>query len=39
VNRSGVVFVQAFDGRDVARYILRLADCAERVQSALLDAD
>jgi hypothetical protein len=37
VNRRGVVFVQTFERRDVASYILRLSDCAERVQAALLD--
>jgi hypothetical protein len=37
VNRSGVVFVSAVEGRDVASLVLRLSDCAERVQAALLD--
>ena len=37
VNRSGVVFVSVTDGRDVASIVLRLSDCAERVQAALLD--
>jgi hypothetical protein len=42
VNRSGVVFVQAYDHHDfprrVARLVLRLSDCAAAVQYALLDA-
>jgi hypothetical protein len=38
VNRSGVVFVSVTEGRDVASILLRLSDCAERVQAALLDA-
>jgi hypothetical protein len=38
VNRSGVVFVAVTEGRDVAGILLRLSDCAERVQAALLDA-
>jgi hypothetical protein len=38
VNRSGVVFVSVVEGRDLAGILLRLADCAERVQAALLDA-
>jgi hypothetical protein len=38
VNRSGVVFVSVTEGRDVAGILLRLSDCAERVQAALLDA-
>ena len=38
VNRSGVVFVSLTEGRDVAGMLLRLSDCAERVQTALLDA-
>ncbi len=38
VNRSGVVFVSAVEGRDVASLVLRLSDCAARVQAALLDA-
>jgi len=37
VNRSGIVFVQVVEGRDIASLALRLADCAERVQAALLD--
>jgi hypothetical protein len=38
VNRSGVVFVSVTEGRDVANILLRVSDCAERVQAALLDA-
>jgi hypothetical protein len=38
VNRSGVVFVSVVEGRDLAGILLRLSDCAERVQAALLDA-
>ena len=38
VNRSGVVFVSLTEGRDVGGMLLRLSDCAERVQTALLDA-
>jgi hypothetical protein len=38
VNRRGVVFVSVTEGRDVANILLRLSDCAERVQAALLDA-
>jgi hypothetical protein len=38
VNRSGVVFVPVVEGRDIATLVLRLSDCAERVQAALLDA-
>lgn len=38
VKRSGVVFVSAVEGRDIAGLVLRLSDCAERVQAALLDA-
>ena len=38
VNRSGVVFVSAVEGRDVASLVLCVADCAERVQAAMLDA-
>jgi hypothetical protein len=38
VNQSGVVFVQVVEGRDLGSLVLRLADCAERVRSALLDA-
>jgi hypothetical protein len=38
VNRSGVVFVPVVEGRDLATLVLRLSDCAERVQAALLDA-
>lgn len=37
VNRSGIVFVQVVEGRDIASLVLRLSDCAERVQAALLD--
>lgn len=39
VNRRGVVFVPVVEGRDIATLVLRLADCAQAVQSALLDAD
>ena len=38
VNRSGVVFVSATEGRDIASLVLRVADCAERVMAVLLDA-
>jgi hypothetical protein len=39
VNRRGVVFVTIVHGRrDVASIALRLADCAEDVRQALLDA-
>jgi hypothetical protein len=38
VNRSGVVFVSVVEGRDLVGILLRLSDCAERVQAALLDA-
>ncbi len=38
VNQSGVVFVQVVEGRDLGSLVLRLADCAERMQAALLDA-
>ena len=38
VNRSGIVLVSAVEGRDVASLVLRLSDCAERVQAALLDS-
>jgi hypothetical protein len=40
VNRTGVVFVSAVEGRrDLASLTVRLADCAESVHAALLDAD
>jgi hypothetical protein len=39
VNRRGVVFVSVVEGRDLASLTVRLADCAESVQAALLDAD
>jgi hypothetical protein len=37
VNRTGVVFVQVVEGRDVAAIAARLGACAERVHAALLD--
>jgi len=39
VNRRGVVFVGAVEGRDLARLAVRLADCAESVRAALLEDD
>jgi hypothetical protein len=42
VNRSGVVFVDAVDHAEfaekVAPVVLRLSECAQAVQFALLDA-
>jgi hypothetical protein len=38
VNRRGVVFVSAVEGRDLASIAVRLADCAESVHAALLDS-
>ena len=38
VNRRGVVFVPAVDGRDIAALAARLGACAERVHAALLEA-
>jgi hypothetical protein len=38
VNRHGVVFVPVVEGRDLASLAVRLADCAESVHAALLDA-
>lgn len=38
VNRQGVVFVPAVEGRDIATLAARLGDCAERVHAALLDS-
>jgi hypothetical protein len=38
VNRRGVVFVSAVEGRDLASLAVRLGDCAESVHAALLDA-
>ncbi len=38
VNRSGVVFVPAVEGRDIAQLAYRLADCAYAVHSALLES-
>lgn len=38
VNRRGVVFVTAVEGRDIPSLVLRISDCAEHVQAALLDA-
>jgi hypothetical protein len=37
VNRRGVVFVAAVEGRDLARLAERLGACAEAVHAALLD--
>jgi hypothetical protein len=37
VNRRGVVFVPVVEGRDIARLVARLSECAEAVLSALLD--
>ena len=37
VNRSGVVFVPAVEGRDIARLAFRLSDCAYAVHAALLE--
>jgi hypothetical protein len=39
VNRRGVVFVSAVEGRDLVSLTMRLADCAESVHAALLDSD
>ena len=38
VNRSGVVFVPAVEGRDLADLAFRLADCAYAVHMALLES-
>jgi hypothetical protein len=38
VNRRGVVFVSAVEGRDLASLAVRLAHSAEAVHAALLDA-
>lgn len=38
VNRRGVVFVPVVEGRDLASISVRLAECAESVHAALLDA-
>jgi hypothetical protein len=38
VNRRGVVLVSAVEGRDLASITVRLADCADSVHAALLDA-
>lgn len=38
VNRRGVVFVSAVEGRDLASLAVRLADCADSVCATLLDA-
>ena len=38
VNRRGVVFVPAVEGRDIAKLATRLGACAERVHAALLDS-
>jgi hypothetical protein len=38
VNRRGVVFVSAVEGRDIASLAVRLADCAESVHAGLIDA-
>jgi hypothetical protein len=38
VNRRGVMFVPVVEGRDLASLAVRLADCAESVHAALLDA-
>jgi hypothetical protein len=37
VNRRGVVFVSAVEGRDLERLANRLGACAEAVHAALLD--
>lgn len=37
VNRRGVVFVSAVEGRDIAALALRVADASLAVYSALLD--
>jgi hypothetical protein len=39
VNRAGVVFVPAFEGRDLASLALRLADCCLAVYGELLELD
>jgi hypothetical protein len=39
VNRRGVVFVSAVEGRDLATLTERLGACAEAVHAALLDSD
>jgi hypothetical protein len=39
VNRRGVVFVGAVEGRDLAPLIVRLADCAESVRAAILERE
>jgi hypothetical protein len=39
VNRRGVVFVSAVEGRDLASFAERLGECAARVHAALLDND
>jgi hypothetical protein len=39
VNRRGVVFVSAVEGRDVAALAARLAETSLAVHAALLDAD
>ncbi len=38
VNRSGVVFVPAVEGRDLAELAFRLAECAYAVHVALLES-
>ncbi len=38
VNRRGVIFVPVVEGRDLASLSVRLAECAEFVHAALLDA-
>ncbi len=38
VNRRGVVFVSVVEGRDLASISVKLAECAESVRAALLDA-
>jgi hypothetical protein len=38
VNRRGVVFVPAVEGRDLASLAARLSDSADAVHAALLDA-
>ena len=39
MNRAGVVFVSAFEGRDVERLTERLAATARDVHLALLELD
>jgi hypothetical protein len=37
VNRRGVLFVEVVEGRDLAKLVVRLGDCAYAVHAALLE--